>query len=60
LFSLDGGPSSLGVNRHCGGGFFGALRSGAQAIPDENQDYGEEKDDGGDGVDFRGDAAAQA
>ena len=53
MFSLDGGRQDVG-------GFFGGLRARAQAVPDQDEDDGEEKNDGGDGVDFGGDAAAQA
>ena len=37
-----------------------ALRTGAQMKPDDDQDHGNQKDERGDGVNFRGDAAAEA
>src|SRR5882757_2847542 len=37
-----------------------ALRTGAQVKPGDDQDEGNEKDERGDGVNFRGDAAAEA
>ncbi len=37
-----------------------ALRASAQVKPDDDQDYGNGKNQGGDGVDFGSDAAAEA